>query len=129
MVRLPLIVITFVLVWCALFRVFKRRWVRILISVFCALLAIPLSLLLVQWSWELAMMLRARRIATQVESYRATHGNYPVSLLDIGDAPVHGPIYYQRDLDTPEVYYLWFGTGFGTVSEYDSKTHSWHGPR
>ena len=75
------------------------------------------------------MMHRARRIAAQLESYRTTHGNYPVSLLDIADAPVNGPIYYQRDLDTPDVYYLWFGTGFGTVSQYDSNTHGWHGPR
>lgn len=129
MIRLPLFAVTFVLVWRALFRVCKRRSFRILISVFGALLAILLCLLLVQWSWELTMMLRARRIAAQLESYRTTHGNYPVSLLDIADAPVNGPIYYQRDLDTPDVYYLWFGTGFGTVSQYDSNTHGWHGPR
>ena len=75
------------------------------------------------------MMLRARHIAAQLESYRASHGKYPVSLLDIAGTPVNGPIYYQRDLDSAEVYYLWFGTGFGTVSQYDSKTRTWHGPQ
>jgi hypothetical protein len=50
-------------------------------------------------------------------------------LLEIGGAQVNGPIYYERDLESAEVYYLWFGTGLGTVSQYDSKTRTWHGPQ
>jgi hypothetical protein len=128
-IRLPLIVVAFVVLWWALLRVCKRKSLRIAISVFAALLSIVLGLLLVQWGWELSMMLRARHIAAQLESYRGLHGQYPVSLLDIAGAPLNGPIHYERDLQSPDVYYLWFGTGFGTVSQYDSKTQSWHGPQ
>jgi hypothetical protein len=62
------------------------------------------------------------------KAYHGTHGKYPVSLAEISSAEVNGPIYYDRDLDSASVYYLWFGTGFGTVSQYDSKTRTWHGP-
>jgi hypothetical protein len=74
------------------------------------------------------MRFKAARLRSRIESYRATHGEYPLSLSDIPG--VHeGPLYYQRDLDSPDVYYLWFGTGFGTVEQYDSKSRTWHGPR
>jgi hypothetical protein len=81
------------------------------------------------WPSEVYMRTRAARLRGQIERYHASHGNYPISLLEIAGAPVNGPIYYERDLESPEVYYLWFGTGLGTVSQYDSKTRTWHGPQ
>ncbi len=75
------------------------------------------------------MRTRAARLRGQIERYHAAVGKYPVSLLDIAGAPLNGPIYYERDLESPEIYYLWFGTGLGTVSQYDSKTDTWHGPQ
>jgi hypothetical protein len=90
---------------------------------------VVVALLLSGWPREIYMRYRAARLATQIESYHAANGKYPVSLLDIAGAPVNGPIYYERDLESAQVYYLWFGTGVGTVSQYDSKTRTWHGPQ
>ena len=78
---------------------------------------------------EIYMRTRAVRLRAQIERYHAEHGKYPISLLDIPGAPVNGPLYYERDLESPEVYYLWFGTGVGTVLQYDSKTRMWHSPQ
>jgi hypothetical protein len=128
-IRLPLILIAFVMLWWAFFRLFKRKSLRIIISIVAGVVAIPLCLFLIQWGWEFTMMFRARHIAAQIENYRGSHGKYPISLSDVAGVPVNGPIYYERDSNSPEVYYMWFGTGFGTVSQYDSKTRSWHGPQ
>jgi hypothetical protein len=68
---------------------------------------------------------RACRIRTQLEAYRALHGNYPVSLLDLGIREVNGPIYYERDFDSPLVYHLWFAAGFRSTQEYGSDTGKW----
>jgi hypothetical protein len=81
------------------------------------------------WGGGAYMRFKAARIRAQLESYHSAHGNYPVSLADIPGTPLNGPIYYQRDFDSADVYYLWFGTGFGTVEQYDSKSRTWHGPR
>jgi hypothetical protein len=93
------------------------------------LLAIASVVYLASWGGGGYMRFKAARLRGRLESYRAVHGKYPISLADIPGAPLNGPIYYQRDFDSPEVYYLWFGTGFGTVEQYDSKSHTWHGPR
>jgi len=75
-------------------------------------------------------MLRARRIATQLESYRSSHGDYSMRLSELGIDERKTGIYYELDFaESPAVDYLWFGTGFGTVSQYDSKTRTWHGPQ
>ena len=129
MIRLPLIVVTFVVAWWALFRISKRKSLRVAISVVGVLLALPLSLLLAQWSYEAFMMARATRIRSQLESYRSAHGEYPIALSELSISETRGAIYYQRDYETPLVYHLWFSTGFGTVSQYDSKTRTWHGPQ
>jgi len=81
------------------------------------------------WGGGAYMRFQAARLRGRIESYHASHGKYPLSLSDIPGSSSEGPIYYQRDLDSPDVYYLWFGTGFGTVSQYDSKSGTWHGPR
>ena len=99
------------------------------LSILAGIVALTIALLLIGWPREIYMRLRAARLAAQIENYHTAHGKYPVSLLDIAGAAVNGPIYYERDLDSPDVYYLWFGTGVGTVSQFDSKTRTWHGPR
>ena len=129
MIRLPLIVIAFVVAWVLLFRLSRRKSVRIAISVVGVMLALPLSLLVAQWSYEAFMMVRAARIRSQLESYRSVHGEYPIALSQLSISETGKGIYYQRDYETPLVYHLWFGTGFGTVSQYDSKTHTWHAPQ
>ena len=129
MIRLPLIVIAFVVAWWALFRVCKRKPLRIAISIVGVLLALSLSLLVAQWSYEAYMMVRGARIRSQLESYRGAHGEYPIALSQIGVSQTREGIHYQRDAETPLVYHLWFGTGVGTVSQYDSKTRTWHGPQ
>ena len=102
---------------------------RVRFVVVAAVVVLAVALVLSGWPREIYMRIRAARLAAQIERYHATHGKYPVSLLDIAGAQVNGPIYYERDLDSPGVYYLWFGTGVGTVSQYDSKTRTWHGPQ
>ena len=129
MIRLPLIVVTFVVAWWVLFRICKRKSLRVAISVVGVLLVLPLSLLVAQWSYEAFMMARATRIRSQLESYRSAHGEYPIALSQLSISETRKGIYYQRDYETPLVYHLWFGTGFGTVAQYDSKTCTWHGPR
>ena len=99
------------------------------IAIIAAVIVLAVAIVLSGWPREIYMRLRSDRLAAQIERYHATHGKYPVSLLEIAGAPVNGPIYYERDLESPEVYYLWFGTGFGTVLQYDSKTRTWHGPQ
>lgn len=102
---------------------------RVALVVGAAILALPLSLLFVRWGYELYLRARANRLEARIESYHASHGKYPVSLADIEGASINGPIYYERDWDSPSVYYLWFGIGMGTVSHYNSKTHTWDGPQ
>ena len=101
--------------------------VRLAIAAAAVVLVVPVVLPV--WPREIYMRFRAARLAAQIERYHAANSKYPISLLDIAGAPVNGPIYYERDLESPEVYYLWFGTGLGTVSQYDSKTRTWHGPQ
>lgn len=93
------------------------------------IVGLVLIFLLTGWPYEIYMRSRSARLRSQIEHYHAAHGRYPVSLADIPGARLNGPIYYERDLESPEVYYLWFGTGVGTVSQYDSKTRTWHGPQ
>jgi hypothetical protein len=102
---------------------------RLRLVIVAAVIALAVAFLLTGWPREMYMRTRAARLAAQIERYHAPNGKYPVSLLDIAGAPVNGPIYYGHDLESPEVYYLWFGTGVGTVSQYDSKTRTWHGPQ
>jgi hypothetical protein len=99
------------------------------LAIFAVIVLLAVGLFASGWPYEIYMRSRAAQIRAQIERYRAAHGKYPVSLLDIAGAPVNGPIYYERDLESPEVYYLWFGTGLGTVLQYDSKTRTWHGPQ
>jgi len=96
---------------------------------FAAVVLVAVGFFASGWPYEIYMRTRAARLRGQIERYHAAVGKYPVSLLDIAGAPLNGPIYYERDLESPEIYYLWFGTGLGTVSQYDSKTRTWHGPQ
>ena len=128
-IRLPLITAALVAVLWWLFHISKRKSLRVVLIVFAIIIALPLGLLFAQWGYELNMRLRAGRITAQLESYRASHGKCPVSLSDLEIREVNGPIYYERDFDSPFEYYLWFGTGVGTVSQYDSKTRIWHAPQ
>ena len=102
---------------------------RVKLVIVGAVLVLGMAFVLSGWPYEIYMRSRADRIRAQIERYHAAHGKYPISLLEIAGAPVNGPIYYERDLESPEVYHLWFGTGVGTVSQYDSKTRTWHGPQ
>jgi hypothetical protein len=94
-----------------------------------AMLVIAAVVYVAPWGGGAYARFKAAQLRTRLESYHAAHGKYPVSLAGIPGAPTNGPIYYQRDFDSPEVYYLWFDTGFGTVEQYDSKSRTWHGPR
>ncbi len=71
------------------------------------------------------MRMRARSIEAQLESYRTLHGKYPVSLAGLGIQEVNGPIYYDRDFDSPFVYHLWFGLDPHFGMTYDSGTKKW----
>ena len=102
-----------------------RHWLAIVVTI----VVIAVACFAFEWPYEMYMQTRAVRLLGQIERYQAANGKYPLSRLDIAGASINGPIYYERDLESPEVYYLWFGTGFGTVSQYDSKTRTWHGPR
>jgi hypothetical protein len=97
--------------------------------IFAAVVLVAVGLFVSGWPYEIYMRTRAGQLRAEIERYHAAHGKYPVSLLDIAGAPVNGPIYYERDLEASEVYHLWFGTGLGTVSQYDPKTRTWHGPQ
>ncbi len=88
-----------------------------------------IALILSGWPYELYMRSRAAQFRAEIERYHNTRGNYPISVADIAGAPLNGPLYYERSLESPDIYYIWFGTGFGTVSQYDSKTRTWHGPQ
>jgi hypothetical protein len=112
-----------------LIRASNRKWIKRLIAVVALVLACLLLLLIAQSVYEFRMMIRGRGLATQLEHYRASHGEYPISLSTIGINETHEGIFYQRDYESPSVFYLWFNTGFGTVAQYDSKTRTWHGPR
>jgi hypothetical protein len=112
-----------------LIRVSKRKWLKSLIIVVALLLACPLLLLIAQSIYESRMMIRGRGLATQLDRYRALHGEYPLSLSTIGVNETKEGIFYQRDYESPSAFYLWFNTGFGTVAQYDSETRTWHGPR
>jgi hypothetical protein len=102
---------------------------RVRLAVVAAVVLVAGVSIVAGWPREIYMRSRAARLRAQIERYHTSHGKYPVSLLDIAGAPVNGPIYYERDLESPEIYYLWFGNGVGTVSQYDSKTRTWHGPQ
>ena len=104
----------------------KKRIPLILIA---ALVMLTIVLLLTGRPREIYMRQRAARLVLQIEHYHSAHGKYPVSLADLGIREVNGPIYYELDFESPSVYHVWFGTGVGTVSQYDSKTRTWHGPR
>jgi predicted PurR-regulated permease PerM len=112
-----------------LIRVSKHKWIKSLIVAVALLLACLLLLLIVQAVYEFRMMIRGRSLATQLEHYRTSHGEYPISLSTIGINDTKEGIFYQRDYESPSVFYLWFNTGFGTVAQYDSETRTWHGPR
>jgi hypothetical protein len=99
------------------------------LAISAAVVLVAVGFLASGWPYEIYMRTHAARLRAQIERYRAAYGKYPVSLLDIAGAPLNGPIYYERDLESPEIYYLWFGTGVGTVSQYDSRTRTWHGPQ
>jgi hypothetical protein len=99
------------------------------IIVLLAVLVIAAVVYVAPWGGGAYMRFKAAQIRAQLESYHKAHGKYPISLADIPRLSVNGPIHYQRDFNSPEVYYLWYGTGFGTVEEYDSKSRTWHGPR
>jgi type II secretory pathway pseudopilin PulG len=101
---------------------------RLVIAAVVLVIAVPVLLISAQVGYEHYMMARAGRIGAKLESYRSSHGEYPIALSQLGINSERESIYYQRDYETPLVYYLWFGTGFGTVAQYDSKSHSWHGP-
>ena len=125
MIHVPLIIAAFGLLWWALLRIFRGRSPRILINVSGALLSIPACLLLALWIWNLTMRVRVLRVAAHIEEYRAAHGNYPASLSKIPAIPTNGSIHYELALDRPDAC-LWFGTGFGGVSQYDLAEHKWY---
>jgi hypothetical protein len=102
---------------------------RIGVIVVLAVLVIAAFVYVAPWGGGAYMHFQAAQLRARLESYRSAHGKYPVSLAEIPGASLNGPLYYQRDFDSPETYYLWFGTGFGTVEQYDSKSRTWHGPR
>jgi hypothetical protein len=129
MVLLLLLVVALGGVAWRLIRVSKRKWVKSLIVLVTVLLACPLLLLVAQSVYESRMVIRGRSLAARLEDYRASHGEYPISLSNIGIDERKEGIFYQRDYESPSIFYLWFNTGFGTVSQYDSKTRTWHGPR
>ena len=112
-----------------LIRAANRKWIKRLIAVVALVLACFLLLLIAQSVYEFRMMIRGRVLATQLEHYRASYGEYPICLSTIGINESREGIFYQRDYESPSVFYLWFNTGFGTVAQYDSKTRTWHGPR
>jgi hypothetical protein len=123
-IRLPLFAAALIAVWWWLFHISKRKSLRVTLVTIAVVLGLPLTLLLAQWGYELYMMFRGGRLTAQLEKYRISHGQYPVSLSELGITETKGGIYYQRDDESPLVYYLWFGTGFGTVDQYDSASHS-----
>jgi uncharacterized membrane protein len=125
MTRLPIFAAALVALFWWLFHITKRKSLRITLVVVAVVLALPLSLLVAQWSYEAYMMVRAGQIRSQLESYRGAHGEYPIALSQLDISEAREGIYYQRDYGTSLVYYLWFGTGVGTVSQYDSKTRTW----
>jgi hypothetical protein len=79
MIRLPLVIAALVGLWW-LRHIPRRRSSRITLVVIAVVVALPLSWLLAQWSYELYMMVRAGRIRSHLESYRASHGEYPIAL-------------------------------------------------
>lgn len=127
MLLLSVLILGAVTLW--LIRVSKRRWIKILLAVVAVLAACPLLLLITQSVYEFHMTVRGRSLAARLEDYRVSHGEYPISLSTIGIDERREGIFYQRDYESPSVFYLWFNTGFGTVSQYDSQTRTWHGPR
>jgi hypothetical protein len=106
----------------------RHLWLRVLV-VFAAL-AVALPLGLVWWvvGHQLRMKVRAGHIRSALEEYRGLHGNYPVSLSDVGVREVDGPIYYKRHFESPQVYHLWFDDGLHWIEEFDSDTGKWSFP-
>jgi hypothetical protein len=127
-IRLPLFAAALIAVWWWLFHIAKWKSLRITLVAIAVALSLPLALFFAQWGYELYMMHRGSRISAQLEKYRSSHGRYPVLLSELGITETKDGIYYQRKDSSPSVYYLWFGTGFGTVAQYDSESRSWHGP-
>jgi hypothetical protein len=107
----------------------RRKWMKSLVIVIAIIAACPLLLLVAESIYEFHMVSRGRGLTARLEEYRAFHGEYPISLSRIGIDEAKEGIFYQRDYESPLVFYLWFNTGFGTVSQYDSETRTWHGPR
>jgi hypothetical protein len=116
------------LMWL-LIRIPKRKSIKAAIIIGAMITAFPIVLLIAQSLHELHMMIRGRNLAARLEHYRVSHGQYPIALSQMGIDETKVGIFYQRDYASPSVFYLWFNTGFGTVSQYDSQTGTWHGPR
>ena len=112
-----------------LIRVPKRKSIQVGIIGLALLTGSALVLLIGQSVHEYHMIIQGRTLVVRLEGYRLSHGEYPIALSQIGVDETKVGIFYQRDYESPSVFYLWFGTGFGTVSQYDSQTRTWHGPR
>jgi hypothetical protein len=104
----------------------QRVWLRAIIVAFALIIALPIGLFWSTVVHEAHMRIHARTIEAQLESYRSLHGKYPVSLSELGIREVNGPIYYDRDFDSPLVYHLWFGLDPHFGMTYDSATQKWH---
>jgi hypothetical protein len=126
---LILLTLVIALIWWIAIRFFSlKRW-PVLTVTLAGLVTLPFLLLIVQLAFELCMMLRGERIVNELEKYRSAKGEYPLALSQIGIDEAKQKILYQRDFSSPEVFYLWFNTGFGTSSQYDSVSRTWHSPR
>ena len=101
--------------------------VRLAIAAAAVVLVVPVVLPV--WPREIYMRFRAARLAAQIERYHAANSKYPISLLDIAGAPVNGPIYYERDLESPKSTISGSAPDSAQSRGTDSKTRTWHGPQ
>ena len=114
---------------CWLIAVSKHKWMKGVAVVIGMLVGFLVVLLIGQLVHEFRMMLRGRSVVTRLEDYHVSHGQYPVALSQLGIDEAKEGVFYQRDYESSSTFYLWFGTGFGTVLQYDSQTRTWHRPR
>jgi len=125
MLRIPLATLVLVALFVWLFRIARRVWIRVILAVAALVVAAPLAFFWSLWIHDAHMKVRASDIRAQLEAYRTSHGEYPVSLLDVGVREVNGPIWYERDLDSPLAYHLSFEYAPHSLTQYDSNTHKW----
>ena len=126
MVRVPLLTLVLVALFVWLLFIARRAWARVVIVVVALIVAAPFAFFWSLWVHDVHMKFRSRDIRAQLESYRASHGKYPVSLADAGIQEPNGPISYERDFDSAPVYHLSFEYAPHSLVEYDSATKKWN---